>query len=167
MLIALAVINLAIAALCLRAEHRISALKTYYPMLRRIFAVLAALYGASGIAAFSGHLDTTIFVRVVGAGGGLAVMLWANQFIDLRNRTPQYIVVDRLGHIERRTDEELRFMTLTVLSWARHGAMPDEVVAQVETALAQWYEHRAWRARLGAEIVERHAAHEAAQGEGE
>lgn len=160
MLIILAAVNLIIAALCLRAEHRISALKTYYPMLRRIFAVFAALYGASGIAAFSGHLDTTPLVRVVAAAVGVAVMVWANKFIDLRNRTPQYIVVDAQGHMERRTDEELRFMTFTVLSWLRHGAAPDDTVAAIETALAQWYEYHAWRARLGADVAERRAAHE-------
>ena len=158
-----AALNLTICGLCIRAEQRISHLKTYYPMLRVGFAVLAAVYGIGGIAVASGQIDRGPVVRLLAAVVTFVAMVWANRFVDRRNANPQYVVLDMRGHVETRREDELRVMALNVGSWARHGAMPAEVLIQLEHDIAGWHRMRAWREGLAAEAQERRAQMDAAQ----
>ena len=72
MALATAAIQFVVLGLCLRAEQRISALKTYYPMLRILLGIIGALYGVGAIATVSGHLDQSPVVRLGGALVALA-----------------------------------------------------------------------------------------------
>ncbi|MGN6812194.1 MAG: hypothetical protein ACTHMP_15100, partial [Thermomicrobiales bacterium] len=85
--VANSVLCLIIVVLALRVERRISPLKTYYPLLKRIFALVGAIYVMASIAAFAGWNGTND-LRLISNLAFLALLWWSNRFISRRNAKP-------------------------------------------------------------------------------
>ena len=156
------VLCLLIAGAAMVAERRISPLKTYYPLLRRIFALLVAVYLMGAAAAFTGYTAnaTTSGVRLIGELVMAALVLWANLFISRRNRRPQWFVVHNDGTIEPRPAAEMHTMVLNVGSAARHGDLSLLDLDQLTADIAEGRRIHAWRVRLAHEQAMRRAGRE-------
>jgi len=157
-------LNLANSALCLcvvvlalRIERRISPLKTYYPLLKRIFALIAAIYVMATIAAVPGWTGTND-LRLVSNGAFAVLLWWSNRFISRRNAAPQWFVVRADGTIEARPHAELKVMALNAGSAARHGDLTKEELDQLGADVATGYELVRWKEHdLQQEIAARRA----------
>lgn len=154
---------LAIVVLALRIERRISPLKTYYPLLKRIFALIAAIYVMATIAAVPGWTGTND-VRLVSNAAFLALLWWSNRFISRRNAKPQWFVVRADGTIEARPHAELQVMALNAGSAARHGDMTGPELDQLAADVLEGYRLLQWRTR---ELPQQLAARRAERGAGE
>lgn len=138
------VLCLVIFALALRVERRISPLKTYYPLLKRIFALVGAIYVMASIAAFAGWNGTND-IRLVSNLAFLALLWWSNRFISRRNAKPQWFVVRADGAVEPRPHAELKVIALNAGSAARHGDLTKEELDQLAADVQEGYQQLHWR----------------------
>lgn len=149
------VLCLVIVVLALRVERRISPLKTYYPLLKRIFALVGAIYVMASIAAFAGWNGTND-LRLISNLAFLALLWWSNRFISRRNAKPQWFVVRADGQIEARPHAELKVMALNAGSAARHGDLAKEELDQLAADVQAGYAQLHWRdAELPQQIATR------------
>lgn len=152
-----------VCALCTLCTALITPKRTYYPLLRLIFALSAFIYGASAAAQwFASTPNPTLRLWTVGVAVLMLVMSTA--FIVRRNRLPQWVSMDWKGAETAPINaEELDHCVLTTLSLVRHGAASPELIGQLRTALDNWERHERWRADdLPQQLRDRRAARQAA-----
>jgi hypothetical protein len=154
----------AVALLCTVCTALITPKRTYYPLLRIIFAITAFIYGttAAGVY-FAANAVPNPTLRLWTVGAALAMLLIATNFITRRNRLPQWVNADWKGNeVAPVNAAELDHCVLTTLSLVRHGAASPELVGQIRTALDHWERHERWKGReLPRQLRERRAARQA------
>lgn len=160
--VANSVLCLIIVVLALRVERRISPLKTYYPLLKRIFALVGAIYVMASIAAFAGWNGTND-LRLISNLAFLALLWWSNRFISRRNAKPQWFVVRADGTIEARPHAELKVMALNAGSAARHGDLTKAELDQLAADVREGYAKLHWR---DVELPQQLTARRTERGEG-
>jgi hypothetical protein len=133
--------------------------RNYWPMLRVLWAVLAFIYGGSGIAVAMNQRDPNLrdLIFASAALGAVGYSVW---FMHRRNRLARFLGLTVGGDIVVRSVHELEAAATLTESWAQHGAMPAARAERLRAALAEWEAKRAWAAALAAEAKERRAAKE-------
>lgn len=148
----------AVAILATACTATVTPRRTYYPLLRLIFAVIAGVYGALAAGQYW-HRDQNPGLRIVAIVAALGLLLACVAFIWRRNRVPQW-VTDDLHHLSG--PEIIDYATLDAaflacLSALRHGAATPETAAAFRRALDRWDELEAGKRSLRAQIEARRA----------
>lgn len=146
----------AIAILATICTVIISPKRTYYPLLRIIFALVAGVYQMSAVAQLlttDAHPNPT--VRVIGAGSFLLALAWCVQFVRRRNRFPQFVIVNLRGLPEEIDPQQVENAALMTLSLIRHGAATPELVERAREAVATYDDLTAWKNELAGEAERR------------
>lgn len=157
----------AVAILATVCTATVTPHRTYYPLLRLIFAVIAGVYGALAAGQYW-YPEHNPLLRIVAIVAALGLLLACVAFIWRRNRVPQWITND-VHHLAG--PETIDFATidsslLNSLSLLRHGVASPETVAQFRAALARWDELAEGKRSLRAQLEARRAARRAGQGDG-
>lgn len=132
--------------------------RNYWPMVRIIFAAIAAVNGGTFVGNLTSHGATPNPVaRVVFNAAMLAAMLYALWFIRKRNATPRFIRLTLGGDFVVMTIEEIDQAVNIAESAAHHGTLTPERAASMRAALAEWERKRAWAAGLQQQVRARRA----------
>lgn len=126
--------------------YMITPKRTYYPLLRLIFAITAAIYASSAVGLWFGTVPNPI-VRLFTVGLGVVVAVVSANFITRRNRLPQWVSMDWRGAVDGdiRADE-LDHAVLTTRSIIRHGSASPELIEGLRRDIDDWERHKRWTA---------------------
>ena len=140
-----------VAYLCARATRPD---RNYWPMIRVMWSVLMAVYFGAFVNNVLGGRGGPV-VRLAFSAAMLGALLYALWFMRKRNRVARFVGLTLGGELLMRSVEELEAAAALTESYARHGAMPPELAARMEAALAEWRAKEAWKADIVRDVAER------------
>src|SRR5689334_17742886 len=124
-----AALQLAITLVTLACATATRPDRTYHPMVRVIWAVLAFIYGGSFVGNLTSHAGSPNPVtRLAFNAAMLGTVLYALWFMRRRNHTPRFLELNLGGDIIVTSVEDLDRAAMLTESWLHHGAMPDAAV---------------------------------------
>ncbi len=134
-----------VAVLCTICTAIITPKRTYYPLLKIIFTLTAAIYSATAAGVWFATAPNP-YVRLGTTGTAVVLLVISTSFIIRRNSMPQWVSMDWKGATNGTlTTDELGHSVLVALALIRHGAASPELVGQMRTALDDWERQERWK----------------------